>query len=208
MSDGFARLSPVGVDRAGGHRPPLRMVYRTISVGGDTGPYGVRLSDMGRENIGASDMVRENRCRGAHRAPVLPWSAGVDRAGAQYPQGARRIRKAAKPPTAALCAPLHTVYRSIPIDGGRRAGVVAPYGDLYSNSIAGKHGGLCRTTDSEATFKPRGQVVARGAERQRRFTKGPKTGGAFRIPLSVQEQPPPRPKHQTEIPHQSTEAAS
>ena len=59
------------------------MVYRTISVGGDTGPYGVRLSDIGRENIGASDMVLENVCRGAHRAPVLPWSAGVDRAGAQ-----------------------------------------------------------------------------------------------------------------------------
>ncbi len=97
LSDGFARLSPVGVDRAGGHRPPLRMVYRTISVGGgraggDTGPYGVRLSDMGRENIGASDMVLENVCRGAHRAPVLPWSAGVDRAGAQ-------------------CAPLQPVYQ-------------------------------------------------------------------------------------------------
>ena len=101
------------------------------------------------------------------------WSIGcaVDggRTNAQYPQGARRIRKAAKPPTAALCAPLHTVYRSILIDGGRRAEIVAPYGDLYSNSIAGKHGGLCRTTDSEATFKPRGQVVAREAERQWMF---------------------------------------
>ena len=107
---------------------------------------------------------------GAHTVrPPFPGAAGVDRAGAQYPQGVRRIRKAAKLPTAALCAPLHTVYRSIPIDGGRRAEIVAPYGDLYSNSIAGKYGGLCRTTDSEATFKPRGQVVAREAERQRMF---------------------------------------
>ena len=88
---------------------------------------------------------------GAHTVrPSFPGAAGVDRAGAHR-------------------APLHTVYRSIPIDGGRRAEIVAPYGDLYSNSIAGKHGGLCRTTDSEATFKPRGQVVAREAERQRMF---------------------------------------
>ena len=44
-------------------------------------------------------------------------------------------------------------------------------------NITGKYGGICCTTNSETSIKFRGQVVARGAERQRRFTKGPKTGG-------------------------------
>ena len=61
-----------------------------------------------------------------------------DRTGAHYPQGARRIRKAVKPPTAALCAPLQ-VY-----DQRHR-----------------KHGGLCGTTNSEATSKSRRQVERR-----------------------------------------------
>ena len=46
---------------------------------------------------------------------------------AEYPQGVRRIRKKAKLPMGARCAPLQTVYRSISINGERRAGVVAPY---------------------------------------------------------------------------------
>ena len=41
-----------------------------VGIGGrageDTGPYGVRLSDM----------VHGNRCRGTHRAPVLPQLGG------------------------------------------------------------------------------------------------------------------------------------
>ncbi len=81
--------------------------------------------------------------------------------------------------------------------GGRRTArrVAAPYGDFRNNNITGKHGGLCRTTNSEATIKLRGQVEARQAERQRRFIAGLKTGGdALRIPSAMREPPPPRPK--------------
>ena len=62
--------------------------------------------------------------------------------------------------------------------GGRRAArrVVAPYGDLHNNNITGKYGGICGTTNSEATCKFRGQVVARLAERQRPPTARLKTG--------------------------------
>ena len=80
-------------------------------------------------------------------------AAGVGRAGAQ-------------------CAPLHVVYRSIPIDGGRRAEVVAPYGDLRKPPKeryrkARRH---LPQRASATTVKFRGQVGAREAERQRMFT--------------------------------------
>ena len=78
---------------------------------------------------------------------VLGAPAGVGRVGARYPQGARRIRKAAKPPTAALCAPLQ-VY------------------DQHHRKVR-RH---LRHRASDLTSKFRGQVVARLAERQRRFT--------------------------------------
>ena len=111
------------------------------------------------------------------------WSIGcaVDggRTNAQYPQGARRIRKAAKPPTAALCAPLHTVYQSIPVDGGAARRGVAAYGDWCKtpkarHRQARRH---LRHRANEVTIKSRGQVVAREAERQRMFIASLKTGG-------------------------------
>ena len=74
---------------------------------------------------------------------------------------------------------------------------------------ATKHGGLCRTADSATTIKSRGQVAARQAERQRRFITGLKTGeGALRIPLSVQELPPPRPRLRSKATHRAIEGAS
>ena len=39
----------------------------------------------------------------------------------------------------AQCAPLRVVYRTIPVNGGRRAGVVAPYGWL-NGSVMGVGG--------------------------------------------------------------------
>ena len=111
--------------------------------------------------------------------PSSPNTANPDRAGAQYPQGARRIRKAAKPPTAALCAPLHTVYQSIPVDGGAARRGVAAYGDWCKtpkarHRQARRH---LRHRANEVTIKSRGQVVAREAERQRMFIASLKTGG-------------------------------
>ena len=101
-----------GVGRAGAQCAPLRVVYRSISVGGgrciggwwgwwggggDIGACGGVLSGIfggrtrragsSRPTGGSSDMVRENRCRGALLAgrvrPSFPGTVGVDRAGAQ-----------------------------------------------------------------------------------------------------------------------------
>ena len=92
----------------------------------------------------------------------------------------------------AQCAPLQTVYRSIPIDEGWRAEAVAPYGDLYNNSIAGKYGGICRTG-------PAKQPSSSGGKSWRGWQSG--SGGlpqsyrredALKIPSTKQEQPPPR----------------
>ena len=140
------------------------------------------------------------------------WSIGcaVDggRTNAQYPQGARRIRKAAKPPTAALCAPLQAVYRSIPIDEGRRAEVVAPYGDLCSNTTtANRHGGLYRTTNNDSTFKFRRQVERGRQSGSCRPQQIQRRGHALKTPSAKQKPPPPRPKHRAKPTRRSTEAA-
>ena len=89
---------------------------------------------------------------------------------------------------------------------GGRAHDVRHY--IRHTNNTGRHGGLCRAADSATTIKSRGQVEARQAERQRMFIVRLKTGDAFRIPLSVREPPPPRPKLRSKATHQSVEGAS
>ena len=57
---------------------------------------------------------------------------------------------------------------------------VRPY-TRFTDTI-GRHGGICRTTNSETTSKFRGQVVAREAERQRTPTARLKTGERSPVP--------------------------
>ena len=71
-----------------------------------------------------------NRCRGAHSAAVggsAAYGCGVPLAGTVCP------------PSPRCGGPLHTVYRSIPIDEGRRAEVVAPYGTWFVKTDVGAH---------------------------------------------------------------------
>ncbi len=121
-----------------------------------------------------------------HRTWFMKMFAGAHNVYLSFPSTASTNRRGAQ------CAPLQTVYRSIPIDEGWRAEAVAPYGDLYNNSIAGKYGGICRTG-------PAKQPSSSGGKSWRGWQSG--NGGlpqsyrredALKIPSTKQEQPPPR----------------
>ena len=103
---------------------------------------------------------------------------------------------------------MNQFYRTIPTNRGRRAEVVAPYGDLCSNTTtANRHGGLYRTTNNDSTFKFRRQVERGRQSGSCRPQQIQRRGHALKTPSAKQKPPPPRPKHRAKPTRRSTEAA-
>ena len=123
---------------------PVRTPAPTGGVTNHPGVLGGRFvggacgESLHRHSAVPLPLAREAMARSAGGG--WPGTVGVDRAGAQYPQGVRRIRKR-QSRQRLRCVRPYTRYT----EAFRLTGDGATYGDLCNNNIAGKHGGICRT---------------------------------------------------------------
>ena len=90
-------------------------------------------------------------------------------------------------------------------DAGRAA--VGAYSKAKDGGTLSRYYLLCenhRRRDHQVSGASRGELCRAAADA---YSKAKDGGYALKIPSTKREPPPPRPKHQAKIPHQSTEAA-
>ena len=165
-------------------------------------------------------MVRENRCRGAHRAPVLsipgqpvkptrrarrpgapsPVPRNAPPAGADVPIGPSSSNAVSVDRRAHNTRKGHAA--SVRRQGRQRLRCVRPY-KRYTN----RHGGICGTGPTQHPTSPGGKSKRGRQSGSGRPQQIQRRGHALRIPLSMREPPPPRPKHRAKPTRRTTEAA-
>ena len=166
-------------------------------------------------------MVRENRCRGGHRAPVLsipgqpvkptrrarrpgapsPVPRNAPPAGADVPIGPPSPNTVIVDRTGGHRPPLQPIYHH-QVKSRQRLRCVRPY-KRYTN----RHGGICGTGPTQHPTSPGGKSKRGRQSGSGRPQQIQRRGHALKTPSAKQKPPPPRPKHRAKPTRRSTEGA-